>query len=159
MPDQSKTVVRVPLVGTAFGRPISSSTNTSSASGIVGIGIVGVMIVGLTSFTTKDQHFINAIPERITDPVTGQHRFYVTKRPGWAINSTPSAGNIGSAIHVWSGRSSGTDIWSAFGTPNSTVFLNTTNNGSTTAKVLFIDDTLIGTVPNATFVTNNNSAY
>lgn len=152
-------VIRMPLVGTETGRTISSATSSGASSGVVGVGIVGIMIVGLTSSSTKDQRFINAMPEKIVDPLTGKTTFYLTKRPGWETLSTPKASNAGSAIHIWSGKGSGTAVITTFGATNSEVFENTTSRGSTTGKVLFINDTLIGTTPNLTFVTNNNSAY
>lgn len=152
-------VVRISLVGTETTRAINSSSGSSSSSGIVGLGIIGQMIIGLTSSTTRDQQFINAIPEKTVEPITGRTNYYVTKRPGWITNSTLAAGSPGSAIHIWSGKGSGTAVCTTFGATNSTLYEDTTSRGSTTGKVLFINDTLVGTTPNLTLVTNNNSAY
>lgn len=152
-------VIRMPLVGTETGRTIGNASGSSASSGVVGVGIVGIMIVGLTSAATKDQRFINAMPEKLVDPLTNKTTFYLTKRPGWETLSTPKASNVGSAIHIWSGKGAGTAVVTTFGATNSELFEDTTSRGTTTGKVLFINDTLVGTTPNLTLVTNNNSAY
>lgn len=156
---QARDRVRIPLIGTEFSRTLSSASGSSSASGIVGVGVVGVMIVGYTVASTKDQRFVNVFPERIANPLTKSETFYLSKRPGFALNTTPAAGKIGSAIHIWAGRDQGTDVISAFDTPNSTVYNGTSSLGTTTGKVTFINDTLVGTTANLTFVTDSNTAY
>lgn len=152
-------VIKIPLIGTSQSRLIDTATTSSASSGVVGIGVVGTMIVGKTIATTKDQHFINVLPEKVTNEATGNARFYLTKRPGFAAHTTPSAGNVGSAIHVWAGRSSGTDVISAFGETNSTIYNGTTSLGSTTGRVDFISETLIGTTANLAMTTDSNTAY
>jgi len=156
---QKWDTIKIPLVGTSQARLIDTSTTSSASSGIVGVGIVGTMIVGKTIATTKDQHFTNVLPEKVTNEATGNTRYYVTKRPGFATHTTPSSGNVGSAVHVWAGKGDGTDVISTFGATNSTIYNGTTSLGSTTGKVNFISDTLIGTTANLAFTTDSNTAY
>ena len=157
--NQQLVTARLPLVLTEYARDISAASGSSTSSGIVGVGVVGIMVVGLLTASTKDQRMVNAIPTKITNSMTGAQTFYVSKRPGFATLNTPSAGNPGSAIHVWAGQGSGTSVISAFGATNSTVYNGTSSLGSTTGKVYFIEDTLVGTTPNLTFVTDSNTAY
>ena len=156
---QDREVIRFPLVGTEYSRALASGSGVSTTSGIVGVGVVGVMIVGYLVASTKDQRFVNAIPEKITNALTGQETFYISKRPGFAVLNTPGGSNAGSAIHVWSGQGTGSKVISAFGATNSTLYDDTSSLGSTTGKVIFINDQLVGTTPNLTFVTGSNSAY
>lgn len=153
------TTARLPLVLTEYARDISAASGSSTSSGIVGVGIVGIMVVGLLTASTKDQRLVNAIPTKITNSMTGATNFYVSKRPGFATFQTPASGNPGSAIHIWAGSATGTDVISAFGATNSTIYNATSSLGSTTGKVININDTLVGTTPNLTFVTDSNTAY
>ena len=156
---ESKDVIRVPLVGTMYSRTLSSASGSSSSSGIVGVGVVGIMIVGYLVASGKDQRFVNAIPEKITNSLTKQETFYVSKRPGFALLNTPATGNTGTAIHVWSGQGSGDKVISAFGATNSTIYDSTTSLGTTTGVVNFISDVLVGTTANLLMTTRSNSAY
>lgn len=156
---EDRKVIRVPLVGTEYSRTLSAASGSSTSSGIVGVGIVGLMVVGALVASVKDQRLVNAIPEKIINPFTGAETFYLSKRPGFATLNTPASGNPGSAIYVWSGKSPGTAVISAFGATNSTIYNGTSSIGSTTGKVVSIDETLVGTTPNLVFVTDNNSAY
>jgi hypothetical protein len=152
---QSYDSLRLPLVGSTFTRVPDQAGTTS---GIVGAGIVGSMIVGSSLSTTKDQHYINAIPLKIDNPLTGKSSFYVAKRPGFAVNSTPSAGNIGTAIRVWAGNGA-SEVISAFGSTNSTIYKNTTSLGALTGAAIDISETLVGTTPNLTITTDGNKGY
>lgn len=156
---QAEDVVRVPLVGT-FTKRNDSGTSFGS-SGIVGLGTVGLMVVGgaTGSAATKDQRFINCIPEKVTNPYTGAAKFYVSKRPGFARYATLKSGHVGNAIKVWSAKGSGTSIVSALGNTNSEVFENTTSLGSITGKVVEISETLISTTPYLAFASDNNTAW
>ncbi len=150
---------RLPLVLTEYARDISQASGSSTSSGIVGVGVVGIMVVGLLTASTKDQRLVNAIPTKIMNSMTGASTFYISKRPGFAEYIVPSAGNIGTAIHIWAGKGGGTDVITAFGGTNSTVYNATSSLGATTGAVVDINDTLVGTTPNLTFVTNSNTAY
>jgi hypothetical protein len=156
---QDEDVIRVPLVNNTFVR-IFDSVVTDSSSGIVGIGIVGIMIVGkLTASSTKDQHYINCWPEKVDNPFLGTSRYFISKRPGFLTNHIPAVGNIGTAIHIWAGKSPGTDIISAFGSANSTVYNGTTSLGTVSGQIVSITDTLVGAVPNLLFTTSSNRGY
>lgn len=121
---------------------ISKSNTVSTSSGVVGIGIVGIMIVGQAiSSSDKDERWINCF---MTDMGGRQ---YAIKRPGRAALNTPSAGNIGSAIMIWTGSGGGTDIITAFGATNSTVYNGTTSLGAITGKARSITETLVSTTP------------
>ena len=144
--DQKQDSIRVPLVGAYNTRTIDNTNTTPTASGIVGIGVVGIAIVGSTTSAYKDQRFINCIPERITNKLTGASRFYCTKRPGFALWSTPSAGNAGNAIHLWETFGGGTvPVMTSFGSTNSVLYKDTTSLDSITGVTTFLDEALIGT--------------
>ena len=152
------TTVRVPLVLTEYARNISAASS-GSAGGIVGSGVVGMMIVGLLTASLKDQRLVNAIPERVNNPMTGGDSFFISKRPGFALLNTPATGNPGSAVYIWAGKGTGTDVITAFGATNSTVYNGLTTLGTTTGKVTDINDTLVGTTANLVMVTDSNTAY
>ena len=148
--------VRVPLVGTYNTRLFQGAAGVTSS--VVGIGIVGDMIVGaLSTASSKDQKFINFIPDRVDDPMNGSSKFYVHKRPGLAPNNTPSAGNVGSALRLWIGSNS--EVISAFGATNSTIYNGTTSIGTLTGVATDITETFVGTTPNLVIPTDSNKAY
>ena len=151
--------IRIPLVGQTFARSVNQASAASSKSGIIGIGVVGTFIIGLTVSSTKDQHFINCYPEKLTNPLTNGESFFLIKRPGFATNTTPEAGSIGSAVHVWAGQGSGTSVISSFGATNSTVYNEAVSIGTTSGKVVAINDTLVGATANLLFATDNNTGY
>lgn len=123
-----------------YNTRISQSNAVSGASGVVGIGIVGVMVVGAApSAVDKDERYINCM---LTKEGSKQ---YLVKRPGVASLNTPSTGNVGSAILVWTGSSGGTDVISAFGATNSTVYNGTTSLGAITGKARSITETTVTT--------------
>ena len=81
------STIKIPLVGMPTQRNIDAYTN---------IG--------------KDQMFIGVLFQVLTNPVTGKKTLFASKRPGLEAESTPAAGQSGSAISsdglvtVWSGR-------------------------------------------------------
>lgn len=136
---------RVPLFGPYTNR-ISSTNAQDTSSGYVGIGIVGLMVVGQpASSSTKDAKYVNCFGMTVTDTVGGSRKLYTVKRPGFATANTPASGNIGTAIFVWTGSASGTDVISAFGSTNSTVYNGTTSLGAITGKARAINETFVGT--------------
>ena len=151
-------VVRLPVVGTYNSRTIGATT-LNSASGIVGIGVVGTMIVGSTSSSNRDQKYINAIPEKITNPLTGKDTFYCYKRPGFASHSTPASGSNGTAIRVWTGQGNGDKVISAFGLTNSTIYDGTSSIGTITGVVTSITETLLAGTANLVIAVDNNKGY
>lgn len=150
-------VVRLPLVGTTFVR--LTSEGSTSASGVVGHGVVGIMVVGATITSTKDQHFVNVLPEVYENPVTGKKALYLSKRPGFErlYSTGVSAGST--AVHVWAGKGGGTDLITATGATNSTIYANNVSLGTITGRATFINETLIGSTPYLTIVSGSNAAY
>lgn len=150
--------IRLPLVGQFNTRPVPGTA--TSTNGVVGVGIVGTMVVGSFNQQTKDQRFINAIPDKITNPLTNVETYYVYKRPGLESYITPASGKQGCAIKVWTGKGTGTDIISAFiSGVTSTIYNGTTSLGTVSGSVYEITETLVGTVPTIAFTTDGNAAY
>ncbi len=134
----------------------------SASSGVVGIGIVGVMVVGrggdVGSF--KDYRLLNCLPVTQADALTKSSRIYIVNRPGFADSSTPAAGSIGTAIHVWAGQGSGDKVMSCFGGTNSTLYDGTTSKGTISGKARGITETSIsGTATLAIASTDNTGWY
>lgn len=150
---------RIPLVGSFNTRSFWNSGTATSTSGYVGVGIVGLSIVGNSVTSSVDQRFINAIPDTVDNPLTGSKKYYVYKRPGLETHTTPASGNQGTAVHIWIGQGAGNKVVSAFGATNSMLYDGTSSIGSTTGQVSKITETLIGTTPNLTMVTNSGRGY
>lgn len=150
---------RIPLAG-SYNTRITETNTLSSASGIVGLGIVGVMIVGASvQSTDKDQRYINCFTETVVNAYTGNRTLYCVKRPGFAVLNTPSAGNIGTAIMVWTGQGSGTKVMSAFGGTNSTIYDGTTSKGAITGKATQIAETSPSNVATILVPSTDNTAW
>lgn len=122
---QQEDVWRIPLVGGYNDRTMDSGASTYTYS----------------STTTKDQRFINAIPTKISTAATGATSYYVAKRPGWALHSTPSAGNVGRGLCYWPD----VGLISAFGGTNSNIYWDTSLIGAITGQALSIDYARVGT--------------
>ena len=150
---------RLPLAGSYTNR-VSAVNALDTSSGYVGVGIVGVMIVGATSESTnKDQRFVNCFSETIVDAVTGQKTIYSVKRPGWGTNNTPSAGNVGNAIFVWTGGSGGIDAISSFGGTNSTIYNGTSSLGAITGKCTGISETFVSATATLTVSSTDSTGW
>lgn len=150
---------KIPLAG-SYNTRVTATNALSSASGIVGLGVVGVMIVGASvQSTDKDQRFINCFTETVLNPYTGQRTLYCVKRPGFGALNTPASGNIGSAIMVWSGSGNGTDIITAFGATNSTIYNSTSSLGTITGKATRITETVVSTTPTLVVVSTDNTGW
>lgn len=148
---------RIPLVGSTNTR-FAKDDGIATASGVVGIGVVGVMIVGKSrSATDKDQKFVNCFPMTLTNPLTGKVTPYVIKRPGFATYSTPAAGEIGTALHVWAGNSN--KVMSAFGGTNSTIYDGTTSKGAITGTATAITETFVSSTPTLVISSSDNTAW
>jgi len=154
---QTEDIVRFPLIDTYNTRNIDSSAFSSGASGVVGLLIVGIGYVGATSLSIKDQKYVNCFPEKVTNKITGKVKTYVTKRPGFAVLNTPSTGNVGSAIKVWSVNSD--KVISAFGAVTSTIYDGTSSLGDITGKAYAIEETKIGATPYVVIMSENNTAW
>lgn len=137
-----------------YNTRIAQSNAVSGASGVVGIGIVGIMIVGnAPSSTDKDERYINCF---LTD--FGGTK-YIIKRPGMAVNTTPQAGSIGTAVTVWTGSGAGTSVITAFGAANSTIYNGSVGLGTITGKATAITETVIGTTPTLVIPSTDNTAW
>lgn len=143
---------QVPFTG-QYNTRIAKSNAASSASGIIGSGIVGIFIVGAGSQSSdKDERFINCFLTKEGS------RNYIVKRPGMAPLNTPSAGNVGSAIHVWAASGVGTSVISAFGT-TSTLYSGTSSLGAITGKATSITETIISGTPTLVVPSSDNTAW
>lgn len=154
------SIIPMPLVGIPTTRTIASSNAAFSSSGIVGLGIVGLMVVGNLLGGNVDQRYVNAIPDKLKNPLTGAETFYLYKRPGFEAHTTPAAGNIGTAIRVWTGQGSGGTVVTAFGPTNSTLYENTTalsggSHATVAGIVEYITETIVGATP--TIVANTTA--
>lgn len=148
---------RVPL-SNAYNTRVSAVNASDSTSGYVGIGIVGLMIVGKTTQSTdKDARSINCFIETVVDQATGKKRVYTVKRPGFATSFTPSAGNQGYSILLWTGNSN--KIISAFGSTNSTIYDSTTSLGAITGRSTGITETFVTTTATLTVTSNDSTAW
>lgn len=151
-------VVRAPLVGSHTTR-VAIAVTSPDASGIVGLGVVGEMIVGFLTTSDVDQRFLNAIPDKITNNFTESTKFYVYKRPGFVVHNTPAAGNIGTAIKLWSGQGNGDKIITAYGDTNSTIYDGTSSLGAIVGTARDITETIIGTTATLVIPSSNSRAY
>lgn len=153
------SALRVPLSG-SYNTRISDVSALSSSSGVVGVGIVGSMIVGMAyRGSDKDQRYINCLPVTVNEPITNTKKIYVVKRPGFAVNNTPASGNIGTAIHVWVAAGSGSDVISAFGSTNSTIYNGTTSLGAITGKCNGITETVLSGTAHLLMSSTDSTAW
>ncbi len=152
--------VRVPLTA-SYNTRVSTTNPALGAAAIAGIAIAGMAIAGSgATSSTKDSRLVNCFNETVSDPITGAKTIYCVKRPGFATNSTPAAGSIGNAITVWTGSGSGTDVITAFGATNSTVYQNTTSRGTMTGRARTIAETEVGvTVPTLLFASTDSTGW
>jgi hypothetical protein len=150
---------RIPLGGTYNTRP--ETQRLSGSSGVVGVGIVGVMIVGAAnSGTGKDHRKINCLNITEADETTNSKRLYLVKRPGLAASITPSAGENGSAIHVWAGQGSGQKVMSCFDNEtDSTLFDSTTSKGDITGIAKHITETSVSGTATLTITSSDSTLW
>jgi hypothetical protein len=148
---------RIPLTGTYNTR--LGSVALSGSSAIVGAGIVGIMVVGSSgaSGSGKDTRFINCFQITQSDETAQSKRLYVADRPGFAAHSTPAAGSIGTAIHVWTGLSS--KVMSCFGGTNSTLYDGTTSKGAITGLARGIVETKVSGTPTLLIASSDSSGW
>ncbi len=138
-----------------YNSRIAKTNAASGTSGIVGVGIVGLMIVGGNNTAPdKDERYINCFLTK-----QGGNEVIV-KRPGMATNSTPRAGHVGSALLVWTGSASSTDLISAFGNTDSTIYNGTVSLGAITGKATSITETILnGVTATLVVISDDNTAW
>ena len=145
---------QIPFHGQYNTRISLNNSIAGGTSSVVGIGIVGLMVVGAASVsTTKDERFVNCFLTTMGGVK------YIIKRPGMGVNSTPAAGSIGTAVMVWTGLSPGTNVISAFGGTNSTIYSGTTSLGAITGKATGITETVIGTTATLAISSSDNTGW
>lgn len=153
--------VRIPLVGMINTREFDSSgaTVTGPTSGVVGIGVVGQMIIHNQILLVKDQRFINCIPTKLTNELTSNSTYYLIKRPGWQIHTTPSAGNPAKSLGYWGSRLAGAAVMSAFKATNSEIFRDTVSLGLISGEAIFMTEFTIGTTQAFLIQSSDNTLW
>jgi hypothetical protein len=151
---------RIPVGGAYNTRIQATNTLISGTSPIIGYGVIGSFTIGsAVANTTKDARYINCFTTTVSDSIQKKKRVYLVKRPGFGVANTPSSGNAGAAILIWTGQGTGTKVISAFGTTNSTIYDGTTSLGAITGKATGITETVIGTEPYIVISSNDNTAW
>lgn len=151
---------RIPVTGSYMNR-VAATNVLDSDSGYIGAGIIGLMIIGkTTTASNKDQRFLNCFGISMVDTVSGKKTIFTVKRPGWGTSNTPASGNIGNAILMWTGYSTGTKCITSFGATNSTIYDGTTSLGAITGKCTGITETTVGaSVPTLVMSSTDNTAW
>lgn len=88
----------------------------------------------------EDQRFLNACFEVVTNPVTGKSAVYLTKRPGWGVDSIVAAGSASTGLCK---PQSFNATLTAFGETNSVIYFGTNSVGTITGRGLHFTETLI----------------
>lgn len=158
------TAFRVPLTGNYNSRVIGANLLAASAA-IAGIAVAGVAIAGrsITS-NSKDARYVNCFPQTFED--NGEKIVYCVKRPGFAANTTPQAGSIGTAILVWTGQGTGDSLITAFGGTNSSIYNGitqlVTDNADTTVitgKATGITETTLSGTATLAITSTDNTGW
>ncbi len=149
----AQTIKRsVPWTG-RYNTRISASNPPNTTTAVAGFAVAGVAIAGqVTAPVDKDERWINCFYT-----TEGAEKCAV-KRPGMGVNTTPSAGNVGNSILIWTGNAS--VIISAFGATNSTIYNGTTSLGVITGRANFISETFTGsTYPTILIASSDSTAW
>lgn len=143
----------VPFSG-LYNTRIAVSNALSSSSGVIGAGVVGIFIIGANvQASDKDERYVNCFLTKMGA------KEYIVKRPGFGALNTPSAGNVGSAILVWTGNGAGTAVITAFGATNSTIYSGTGSLGAITGKANGITETFVTTTPTLVVSSGDSTAW
>jgi hypothetical protein len=155
----AKKTARIPLAS-AYNTRMSAVGNASGSTAYAGIAVAGQAVAGATvTVSTKDARYVNCFTQTIEDQISGSKRLYVVKRPGFADLNTPASGDRGYAVLVWAGKGDGTDVITAFGAVNSTIYNGTTSLGSITGRCTGITETVISGTPTLIFTSTDNTAW
>ena len=107
-------------------------------------GPITVRGVNAETNIAKDQRLINGVVTLAQDHVGGSNIPFVEKRTGWALNSTPSAGNAGEGISYFHGNAGISEIFVGFGETNTEIFSKAgTSYGSITGRMLSFSNSII----------------
>lgn len=147
------TAFSVPLTG-AYNTRVAKSNALSSSSGVWGAGVWGIFVWGANvQASDKDERYVNCFMTKMGG------KDYIVKRPGAAALNTPSSGNVGSAILVWTGNGAGTAVITAFGATNSTIYSGTSSLGAITGKARAITETFVTTTPTLVVPSSDSTAW
>lgn len=140
---------KVPLTGA-----MNSRISQQGSPSIWGLGTWGVSVWGAgIGAESKDERYVNCFLTKMGA------KNYVMKRTGFAALHTPSAGNVGNQILVWTGQGTGQKIISAFGATNSIIYDGTTSLGAITGVCTGITETFTGTAPTLCFTSSDNTGW
>ena len=90
-----------------------------------------------------DQRFLNCSFDLVHNPITGKSTIYVSKRPGWGVDSIVAAGSASTALIK--PQSFNAPV-TAFGDTNSTIYWAQTNVGAITGRALHMTETSVSGV-------------
>lgn len=145
-------------MGATFKVPLTGAMNSrisqTAASSVWGIATWGVSTWGGSiGAESKDERYVNCFLTKMGA------KNYVMKRPGFAVLNTPSAGNIGNQILIWTGQGTGQKVISSFGATNSTIYDGTTSLGAITGVCTGITETFVGTEATLCFTSSDNTGW
>lgn len=131
--------LRVPLVGSLTSR---DAVNTA-----------------LFGSSQKDQYFEDCVFRVTKNELTGKVAVRVGPRELFTTSGTPSgASGNGTAVMYWRGKGIGF-LASAFGSTNSTIYVNDTSLGAISGLAMHFSETILNGTPNLLVTSLNNKAY
>lgn len=146
---------RIALTGVYNTRPGTGVLTGSLA--IAGIAVAGIAVAGKgNAGSSKDHRLLNCLQITEIDENAKSKRLYVVPRPGFAANSTPRAGHVGTAIKVWTGQ--GSKIMSCFGTTFK-LYDGTTEKGTGTGSATAITETLVSGTATLFITSDDNKGW
>lgn len=89
---------------------------------------------------SQDQRFLNCSFNVVQNPITQKATIYVEKRPGWKVDAIVAANNISTGLIKTDSLS---QIISAFGDTNSTIYDGQVSVGTITGRALYFSETFI----------------
>src|SRR3990167_7077252 len=111
--------VRIPLAGSFNQRTIDGERTLAAA---------------------QDQRFLNCSFNVVQNPITGKATVYVEKRPGWKSDAIVEASAVSTGLIKTDSLS---QIISAFGATNSTIYDGQVSVGAITGRALYFSETVI----------------
>ena len=93
--------------------------------------------------SATDQRYLNCSFDVVTNPFTGASTVYVSKRPGWGVDSIVAAGSPSTALIK---PQSFLATLTAFGATNSTIYWGQTSVGAITGLALHMTETIVSGV-------------
>lgn len=126
--------------------------------------------IGVSNFrgttSTADQYYSGCYLDKVDNAALQQSTYYVKGMKAFTASTSPTGptSGAGTAILAWIGTGLSTptatsDIVTAYGNTNSTIYLNDTSLGSITGQALHMAETSIGGTPNVTIVSSGNRGY